>query len=177
MPLQALELNDKGYKNMKNQKSKSAFTLIELVFVVVIIGILAAVAIPRLAATRDDAEITKARVLVASVRNALAMERQKRVLRGEFRPITDLGDASYAFGNFSDASGDTGVSILEYPIKNETKRYRWKRDSAAWYGFCVVDGCSNNRGRVFFKLTGGKFKCNEDQSFYAKCSMLGFDPE
>ena len=36
------------------------FTMIELIFVIVILGILAAVAIPRLAATRDDAEIAKA---------------------------------------------------------------------------------------------------------------------
>jgi general secretion pathway protein G len=37
---------------------KSAFTMIELVFVIVILGILASVAIPKLAATRDDAKIT-----------------------------------------------------------------------------------------------------------------------
>ena len=32
-----------------------AFTMIELIFVIVIIGILAAVAVPKLSATRDDA--------------------------------------------------------------------------------------------------------------------------
>jgi len=37
---------------------KTAFTMIELIFVIVILGILAAVAIPKLAGTRDDAKMS-----------------------------------------------------------------------------------------------------------------------
>ena len=35
------------------------FTMIELIFVIVILGVLAAIAIPKLAATRDDAEVVR----------------------------------------------------------------------------------------------------------------------
>ena len=133
--------------------------MIELVFVVVIIGILAAVAVPRLSATRDDAQITKARVLVASVRNALAMERQKRILRGKFEPLTAVGDSTYVFGNFYDANGDTNVTVLEYPIRSENKKDRWYFPSS---GDEYIFG--STLGDVIFQVVGGKFECDTNKT-------------
>ena len=89
---------------------KKAFTMIELVFVIVVIGILASIAVPKFAATRDDAVITKGRATVAALRNGIATERQKRILRGDFTdidgPIAE-GLLEYGLGSEWTRSGDT----------------------------------------------------------------------
>ncbi len=143
---------------MNNQQSKKAFTMIELVFVIVVIGILAAVAIPRLSATRDDAVITKNRVLVASVRNALSMERQKRILRGNFTPITAVGGTTNVFGNFdNNASNPT---ILEYPITSEDKKDRWHFSAGTGKSGRDQYIFKSMLGDVKFEVVSGKFECD-----------------
>jgi len=72
------------------QKSKNAFTMIELVFVIVILGILSAIAIPKFAATRTDAQITKGRADISSIRSAIVTERQSRLIQGDHDWITEL---------------------------------------------------------------------------------------
>ena len=60
---------------------KKGFTMIELIFVIVILGILASVAIPRLAATRTDAEVA---ATVANLRTLLNDVASYYAVKGEF---------------------------------------------------------------------------------------------
>ena len=60
---------------------KKGFTMIELIFVIVILGILASVAIPRLAATRTDAEVATA---VANLRTLLSDLNSYYAVKDEF---------------------------------------------------------------------------------------------
>ena len=53
-------------------KKRAGFTMIELIFVIVILGILAAVAIPKLAATRDDAQISKIVTNISTIQSEIS---------------------------------------------------------------------------------------------------------
>ena len=143
-------------------KHHQAFTMLELTFVIVIIGILSAVAVPRFAATRDDALISKARVTVASLRNAIATERQLRVLRGDFTPITSLDsgngnqDNSRIFDNFD--GNNTNNRVLEYPMtscRDANARGCWIRTNTSRYTYRFPQNGTN----VVFDSNGSRFDC------------------
>ena len=57
--------------------------MIELIFVIVILGILASVAVPRLASTREDAEIS---ATVANLRTLISDASSYYVANGTFKP-------------------------------------------------------------------------------------------
>jgi general secretion pathway protein G len=86
---------------------RRGFSMVELVFVIVIIGILAGVAIPKFAATRDDAVITQGRSDVAAIRTAISTERQKRILRGDYNATYDVESLlNYGLSNRWTVNGD-----------------------------------------------------------------------
>ena len=65
------------------KKFSSAFTMIELIFVIVVLGILAGIAVPRLAATRDDATIAKMRGDIAAIRSGISLKRSENLMKGD----------------------------------------------------------------------------------------------
>jgi general secretion pathway protein G len=146
---------------------KKAFTMIELVFVIVVIGILASIAIPKLAATRDDAEITKAIATIGAVKSSLATERQKRIIRGNFKPITKLGNTSTVFGYFDNNS--SGSLVLETSVNacsTSPKRACWDFDGDNTYTYYMPDTGTG----VDFNITKGVFDCKDPSS--ANCKTL-----
>jgi general secretion pathway protein G len=125
------------------KRSRAAFTMIELVFVIVVIGILSAIAVPKFAATRDDAVVTKGRTAVAAMRSALASERQKRILKGDFTRINGAvleGLIEYGLGSRWSRSGDTftftsSVGSCAFTIPNDKNTLE--------KGTCSVTGMSD----------------------------------
>ena len=135
---------------------KKAFTMVELVFVIVVIGILSAVAVPKLAPIVSDAKNAKGKATLSSVRSALATQRQKLVLQGQFGGITKLRDGNtgvftkFMYKDNNDAN-KTGVQILDYDVPNCTNSGCWSTTDGVTYIY--HKGSSN----CTFKLENNRF--------------------
>lgn len=138
------------------------FSMIELTFVIVILGILAAIAIPRFAATRDDAQIAKGRSDVAAIRAAIVSERQGRLMKGQSAYINRLNVSGVTSTLFDDNdTNPANGSLLQYGIatKDNTDGY-WDNsvsgDASGWiYTYRV-----NDKDTAFtYTPTSGTFTC------------------
>lgn len=95
---------------------KKGFTMIELIFVIVILGVLASVAIPRLAATRDDAEVAKAATNLATAVTDIAAY---YTAKGSFNVVEDKTNTTkpptkkVAFKDITNALDNDGNLIMK----------------------------------------------------------------
>ena len=97
-------------KDHMKMTHKKAFTMIELIFVIVIIGILAAIAIPKLAATRDDAAISQIvaneRLLLQDFQNYYTSQGNSKWLSEDITKVTSVYLDETTCGNPVDISSD-----------------------------------------------------------------------
>ncbi|HRP07208.1 MAG TPA: prepilin-type N-terminal cleavage/methylation domain-containing protein [Gemmatimonadales bacterium] len=84
------------------QGGRAGFTLIELLIVVVIIGILAAIAIPKFAATKDKAKLGSVR---SDLRNIMSAQEAYFIDYGEYTSSLSTTVFSPSPGNTTDMSG------------------------------------------------------------------------
>ncbi|QOP45018.1 type II secretion system protein [Sulfurimonas paralvinellae] len=135
----------------------SAFTMIELVFVIVVLGILAAIAIPKFAATRTDAQISKGRADIASIRSAIMTERQTRLIKGDSSWIPKLSQN----GTTLFTGSDNNHTLLLYGISSGTTDGHWSSTNADYKHYRYkVDGFNCN---FTYDSATGKFTLNAAQ--------------
>ena len=107
---------------------KKGFTMIQLIFVIVILGILASVAIPRLAAIREDAEISAG---VANIRTLLSDANAYYVAKGNFngtkwKDVTNVPlKAGATNGADIGPAIDATFNIFPYPLAFISIKYNF----------------------------------------------------
>jgi prepilin-type N-terminal cleavage/methylation domain-containing protein len=94
--------------------NRKGFTLIELLIVVVIIGILAAIAIPKFAATKDKAKLASVKTDLRNMMTAQEAYFSDYAIYGTFAQLQASSNYSLSSGNTSGglvgvASGYTGT--------------------------------------------------------------------
>lgn len=104
---------------MRKMGAKNGFTMIELIFVIVIIGILAAVAIPKLAASRNDA---KAAVIVTHLSNCIELASKGYLEAGSFDVNeTNCQDITTKQNCFTLAADDANGTLNVISVASATR--------------------------------------------------------
>ena len=145
---------------------RRAFTMVELVFVIVVLGILAGIAIPKMMATRTDAQVAKGRSVVAGVRSGIVNERQIRLFRGDNTWAPHLDDATTAAGQ-TIFDGNATNPILMYGVITSSDDGHWIKTNTDVYDFKA----GGKTARFTYYDENGSFNC-VDQVGTGLCADL-----
>lgn len=141
-----------------------AFTMIELIFVIVVIGILAGVALPKLAATRDDATLAAMRANLTTIMTAVQTQHGADLI---------AGNSAWKTLNFTTKNKDANThynlsSLLSKPMKIDKDCLKTRN------GFCgggdntVTIVVGGKQTVVTFNTANGTFDCGADAAGVCK---------
>jgi general secretion pathway protein G len=108
----------------------------ELIFVIVIIGILTAIAVPKFTGVAKSAYVSKGKNTLAIVRSAIATEKQKKILKGDYNDIVISNDTGRVFTQFDD---ENGTKILDNDLPSCSSLGCWYSSNAVDYTFHTDD--------------------------------------
>ena len=126
---------------------KKGFTMIELIFVIVILGILASVAIPRLAGTREDAEISAG---IANIRTLISDATSYYTVKGDFTGTKWKEFTSVPLKNTDTVVGNSGSNAyLEIGGENCLQVAIWNTPESTFFMFAKI---ANNSDPICAKF-------------------------
>ena len=99
---------------------KAAFTILELIFVIVILGILAAIALPRLGASKDEAEVSKALSNIKTIITDLSTYALKNDALSSTAAMSNVAELENV-----DLSSFTGVKVANFKVGNDEECVRF----------------------------------------------------
>lgn len=91
---------DRMQSTTQTTKTKKAFTMLELVFILVILGILAAVAIPKISASRDDAKLVALKSDINTLKSSFPAYFLSQG-QGTFNSAISLSASNWNLGDFA----------------------------------------------------------------------------
>lgn len=145
-------------------KMTKAFTMIELIYVIVVLGILGTIALPKFAGIRDQADIANGRAQIATIRTAIANERQRRLIMGQSNYIAynAIDNASGLFG------GVLTTGLVDSPTASNWTANGDNGANATYYQYFVGNTAINfvyadtNGTYLGVPFDSGEFNCDEN---------------
>ena len=137
--------------------NKKSFTLIELILTIIIIGILASIALPKLFATRDDAQITKVKSDVSNIRSSILNIHSKNLMRGysAYPEALDDAQANQEGEELFDGNSSIGY-LLDYPIYSKKTDGHWMKTADNNYSVYLM---GTEVKFTYYPNDRGKFDC------------------
>jgi general secretion pathway protein G len=148
-----------------------AFTILEVILVLIVLSILSAIILPKFSMSKKDAQLSKVRADIASIRMGILLYKNKQLLNGKSSFPKVLDFASINIEN--EPLFNNGV--LSYPIYSisedtESKFYSWAKVTKNIYRVFLnkIDDDFVSADFVY-EDDNGTFNCDYN---YANCKIL-----